>query len=73
MGKGKDIVPANKQSVDKASKAELENDQLYRKLKAKEIINRVKERIEKEDPAVVRSIKTLLSDDYKKDQKSKKK
>jgi hypothetical protein len=55
------------------SKSNLENDQMYKRIKAQEMINRVKEKIESNDPAVLRTIKTFLDETAKKKEPTKKK
>jgi hypothetical protein len=57
---------------DALSNKNLDNDQMYKKIKAQEMINRVKEKIESNDPAVLRTIKTFMDDSGKKKETPKK-
>lgn len=66
-------IPDEKIKPQVPAKNDLENDQMYKKLKAQEMIKRVKEKIESNDPAVLRTIKTFLDETTKKKEKSKKK
>ncbi len=65
---------ATEKSISKPqAKDGIENDQMYKKIKAQEMIKRVKEKIESNDPAVLRTIKTFLDDKGKPVNKTKKK
>lgn len=66
------MIAEDNKSSKAVSKDNLDNDQMYKKLKAQEMINRVKEKIESNDPAVLRTIKTFLDDSGKKKDITKK-